>query len=51
MSLIIPLMVWGGSGSFKRAFGALRTWWLIMGVLFAIVGGVALWAALMDRIG
>jgi len=51
MSLIIPLMVWGGTGSFKRAVEALRGWWLIMAGLFAFVGVFALWAIFMDRIG
>jgi hypothetical protein len=51
MTLIIPLMVWGGSGSLRRAFRALREYWLIMGSLAAIVGAVALWAVVMDSIG
>lgn len=51
MTLIIPLMVWGGSGSLKAAVRALREYWLIMGALVAIGGGVALWVLLMERIG
>ena len=51
MTLIIPLMVWGGSGSFKQALRALREYWLIMGAMVVIVGGVALWAVVMEAIG
>lgn len=50
MTLIIPAMVWGGSGSFKRAVQALRTYWLIMGGAFLAVGGVALLVTLLELI-
>ena len=39
---IIPLMVWGGSGSWRRALQALREYLAIMGTLVAVVGLVAL---------
>lgn len=51
MSLIIPAMVWAGSGSLREAIKALRFWWLFMGGLFAIVGGLALLTYLMELIG
>lgn len=51
MSLIVPLIVWGGSGSWRRALEALRGWWLIVGALFAIGGGAGLLAVLMEAIG
>lgn len=51
MTLIIPIMVWGGSGSLRAAVRALREYWLIMGALVAIGGGVALWVLLMEHIG
>lgn len=42
MVSIIPLMVWGGSGSLGRAWDALRQYLIGMGVLVAVVGGFAL---------
>lgn len=51
MSLIVPLIVWGGSGSWRRAFEALRGWWLIVGALFLVSGGAGLLAVLMESIG
>lgn len=51
MSLVVPLMVWGGSGSWRRAIGALRTWWLIVGGAFLAVGALALVVLLLERIG
>jgi hypothetical protein len=51
MTLIIPLMVWGGSGSLRAAVRALREYWLIMGALVAIGGAAAAWVLLMERIG
>lgn len=51
MSLIVPLMVWGGSGSWRRAFGALRTWWLIVGGAALLVGLLAVIVAMLELIG
>ena len=51
MSLIVPLIVWGGSGSLRRALEALRGWWFIVGALFLIGGGAGLLAVLMEAIG
>ena len=50
MSLIVPLMVWGGSGSWRRAFGALRTWWLIVGGAALVIGGLALLLTVLELI-
>lgn len=50
MSLIVPLMVWGGSGSWRRAFGALRTWWLIVGGAAVAIGALAVVMALLEFI-
>lgn len=50
MTLIIPAMVWGGTGSFKRAMHALRTYWFIMGGAFLVVGGLALLVTLLEFI-
>ena len=50
MTLIIPAMVWGGSGSRKRAVQALRTYWLIMGGAFLAIGGLALLVTLLEFI-
>lgn len=51
MSLIVPLMVWGGSGSWRRAADALRTWWRIVGGAFVAVAVLALLIALAEFIG
>lgn len=50
MTLIIPAMVWGGTGSWRRALGALRTYWLIMGGAFLLVGGLALLVTVLEFI-
>jgi hypothetical protein len=42
MVLIIPLCVWGGSGSFRHGLEALKQYLTIMGVAFAAVGVLAL---------
>lgn len=51
MSLIIPAMVWAGSGSLREAIKALRFWWYFMAALFLGVGALALVAVVMERIG
>ncbi len=33
MTLIIPAMVWGGSGSWRYALHALKWYWICMGVI------------------
>jgi hypothetical protein len=42
MISIIPLMVWGGSGDWRRALHALREYLAIMGALVGVVSFVAL---------
>lgn len=44
--LIAPALVWLGTGSFKRAVMAGRTYLLILGCIVAagFVSGVAMWA-------
>jgi hypothetical protein len=51
MTLLVPLMVWGGSGNWRRALEAWRDWWTIMGGLCLLVGGAALLVTLVEYIG
>lgn len=44
MSAIIPLMVWGGSGSFKGAIEAWKSWAKVMVGFLAIGGGFGILA-------
>ncbi len=39
--LLIPLCVWGGSGSLREAWYATKQFLLIIGGLFVLVGGLA----------
>jgi hypothetical protein len=48
---IVPLMVWGCSGSWRRALQALREYLQAMGILVALGGGTALLMMLGDFIG
>jgi hypothetical protein len=48
---IIPLMVWGGSGSWRRALQALREYLAIMGTLVAMVSLLALALLLVEVTG
>lgn len=50
MTLIVPLMVWGGSGSWRRALHALRWYWLIVGGAALLVGGLALLVTVLELI-
>ena len=38
MVLIVPLAVWGGSGSLRHAWHALKSYLLVMGILVGIAG-------------
>lgn len=49
MILIIPLMVWGGSGDWRRGLEALRDYLMIMGGLVAIGGGFGLLMAFAEH--
>ncbi|MEL4181240.1 hypothetical protein [Roseateles sp. PN1] len=51
MTLIVPLMVWGGSGSWRHALHALKWYWIIMGAMVLIVSTFAGFAVLMEFIG
>jgi hypothetical protein len=51
MTLLVPLMVWGGSGNWRRALEAWRDWWLIMGGLCVVVIGAAGVVMLVEYIG
>jgi hypothetical protein len=48
LTLIVPLMVWAGTGSWRRALRALREYWLIMGVMASIVCSVGMIAAALE---
>lgn len=49
MVAIIPLMVWGGSGSLGRAWDALRQYLIGMGVFVAVVGGFGVVVAIAEH--
>jgi hypothetical protein len=49
MVLIIPLMVWGGSGSLSRAWQALRQYLTGMAILVAVVGGFGVIMAIAEH--
>ena len=51
MWAIVPLMVWGGTGSWRRALQALRQYLMVLGGLALLGGGVGLLMALASRIG
>ncbi len=48
---IVPLMVWGGTGSWRRALSALREYLGVIGLLALVGGGVGLLMALATLIG
>lgn len=49
MSAIIPLMIWGGTGSFKHALFAWKSWAKIMGTIVVIGGGFGLCMAISEH--
>lgn len=49
MVAIIPLMVWGGSGSLSRAWEALRQYLIGMGVFVLVVGGFGMVMAIAEH--
>lgn len=51
MIAIVPLMIWGGTGSWKHAMHALRSYLGILGGLAVLGGGVGLLMVLADWIG
>lgn len=49
MSAIIPLMVWGGSGSWRAGLQAWASWAKIMGGMVLIFGGFGLIMAVAEH--
>ena len=49
MSMIIPLMIWGGSGSWRGALHAWGAWAKIMGALTLVFGGLGLMVAISEH--
>jgi hypothetical protein len=42
MLCIVPLWIWGASGSWRHAMHAARQYWAILAVLVAVGGGLGL---------
>ena len=51
LTLIVPLMVWGGSGSWRHGLHAWLSYLKIMGAMVALGGGFGLLQWLAERIG
>ena len=51
MFAIVPLMIWGGTGSWRHALHALRSFLGIMLGLAAVGGGLALLMVAAEYIG
>ena len=49
MSAIIPLVIWGGSGSWRGALHAWASWAKIVGGAFLVVGGFGLIMAISEH--
>jgi hypothetical protein len=49
MSAIIPLMVWGGSGSWRHALYAWKSWAKVMGGFALVGGGLGLLMAISEH--
>lgn len=49
MSAIIPLMIWGGTGSWRAGLHALASWAKIMGGMTLIFGGFGLLMAVSEH--
>jgi len=49
MSMVIPLMIWGGSGSWRGALHAWASWAKIMGAMVLIFGGFGLMMAISEH--
>ena len=47
---IVPLYVWGASGSWRQALRACREYLMIMGAIVGVGGGLGLLSALMNRL-
>jgi hypothetical protein len=51
MFAIVPLMIWGGTGSWRHAWEALKMYLGILGVLALIGGGLGLVMVLATIVG
>ncbi len=49
MFAIVPLMVWGGSGSWRHALRAFKQYLLILGGLVVLGGGLGLLMAFAEH--
>ena len=49
MVMIVPLMVWGGTGDWRHAWYALRSYLKIMGALVLIGGGFGVLMAFAEH--
>ena len=47
---IVPLYVWGASGSWRQALRACREYLMVMGLIVGIGGGLGLLSALASRL-
>jgi len=47
---IVPLYVWGASGSWRQALRACREYLMVMGAIVGIGGGLGLLLALASRL-
>lgn len=47
--LIVPLMVWGGTGDWRHAWSALKSYLKIMGAIVLIGGGVGVLMAFAEH--
>ena len=51
MFAIVPLMVWGGTGDWRRALQALKQYLMVLGGLALVGGGIGLLMSLSQLIG
>lgn len=49
MSTVIPLMIWGGTGSWRGALHACGMWAKIVGTAFLVVGGFGVIMAISEH--
>lgn len=51
MFAIVPLMVWGGTGNWRRALQALKQYLMVLGGLALVGGGIGLLMSLATWMG